>query len=441
MKQDVAIVVGASIAGLLAAHVLTRHFNKVILIDRDELDMQTRERRGVPQGSHAHILHSSGLAVFESYFPGFTEQMVSNGAQPIEALVDGIAVMGGQRLARRKSGLHTIFCTRPLLEMHVRRRVLAGQTILLKAGCSASLIGDANQISGVMLSHRSRATEEFFKADLVVDASGRGTRTRAWMRSVGLPSAPEERIKIDVTYTTGVYQRDDKLLEGEPVLLVSATPPNRRCGGVIAQEGGRYKVTIAGYLGEKAGATHEAMLEFAKGMPSQEIADFLARATPIGEPIVTTYPASVRSRYERLKLFPRNLLVVGDALCSFNPIFGQGMSVAALEAKLLDRQFDLGCFSPTNFFRAAAKIVDAPWNIVATSDLQFEGVQGDRGIGFALLSTLLPRLITAASRNSEVALSLIRVLQLAAPNYHLLSPQMLCRILVHGRPDKYRSEG
>jgi 2-polyprenyl-6-methoxyphenol hydroxylase-like FAD-dependent oxidoreductase len=271
---------------------------------------------------------------------------------------------------------------------------------------------------------------------LVVDATGRGSQLPRWLKQLGYPTPDEQRVRADVLYTSCYVRRKLSHFAGDPAFIITPSPPSRRGAAVLAVEGDRYIVSLCGYLGEPGPSDYAGMVEYARGMQPQDLYTFLCAAEPLSEPVQMRDPESRWRRYDRLSSFPEGLLVCGDALCSFNPAYAQGMSVAALEAEALsaclrggDRRL------AARFFRAATALLAAPWSITVGADLAFPGVTGDRPFGTALVNAYLTRVHRAAGRDARVALARMRVTHLLAAPHTLLTPSMIARVLrFGGRP-------
>jgi 2-polyprenyl-6-methoxyphenol hydroxylase-like FAD-dependent oxidoreductase len=335
-------------------------------------------------------------------------------------------------MRRAPSSLHAYGLSRPLLEQVVRERVAALPGVTLTDGCEAvglTTTADRRRVTGVRLRDRD-GTDRTLRADLTVDAGGRGTRSPVWLAELGYPPAPEEQVRVDVTYVTRVYRREPHQLEGLLGALTNAIPGQPRGGIVAPQEGERFAVAISGVLGEEPPTDDAGMLAFADTLPAPQIGALLRGAQPLGAPAKMRFPASVRRRYERLRRFPAGYLVVADALCSFNPVYGQGITVAALEALLLRRLLARGPDRLARpFFRRAARVIDGPWAISSGSDLRFPAVTGPRPARVRLVNAYLPRLHAAATRDPTLGAAFLRVLNLVDPPARLLAPSVLGRVL------------
>ena len=427
------VVLGASLGGLFAARALSDSFERVTLVERDRLPVGFEHRKGVPQSRHTHGLLSAGYRVIEDYFPGITEQLGASGALTGDAMDDSRYCIGGQLLKKTSSDLRSITVSRPVLEGHIRRRVLGLPNVDVIDNCDVlGLEGDANEVRGVRILRRTDGSaEERLSADLVVDATGRGSRMPAWLEALGVAPPEEERVRVDISYTTGIYPRRPDHAGGDRVLIVGATPPNRRCGVAVAFEKEHFIVTLVGYLGERAPTDPAAFAAFALTLPSPMLHEIVRDDNPTGELVTAKFPHSQRRRYEKLRHFPKGLLVFGDALCSFNPIHGQGISVAALEANLLGECVRNGGSSWRKFFAGAARIIDMPWAIAVGNDLRFDEVEGKRSRTARLQNAYIARLLAAATVDPVVALAFIRVVHLIEPLPSLFAPAVLLRVLRH----------
>ena len=427
-----AIVLGASMSGLMAARVLCDHFEHVTVLDRDRLPTAAQPRKGVPQGNHAHGLLCSGRQAVERMFPGAVAELIARGAIDSELSQDVCFFNEGAALAHFPSELRTLLLSRALFEGHLRERLQRVANVSVRDGMEAvELIATGRIVRGVRVKARDSAdATHTLPAELVVDATGRGSRLSGWLESMGFAPAPEERVRIDLRYTSCVYRRRPDQAGGYNGLIAAVAPPNPRSGVVLAQEGDRWIVTLVGYLGAAAEPTHEGMREFARGLPSPEIYELLSSAEPLGEPICMRFPFSQRRHYEQLRDFPDGLLAVGDTLCSFNPSFGQGMSVAAQQALVLASCLERGT-GPLwkRLFRESAKLIDTPWTIAVGADLGFPEVEGKRTVVGHLIGRYVNALRRGAVHDAELGHAFLRVAQLLDEPSALLAPELMLRTL------------
>ena len=430
-----AVVIGGSVAGLLAARVLSDHFDRVTIVERDRLPAGADNRKGVPHGRHAHALLPRGHMILERLFPGLSGDLVSLGAMTGDrGLVTRRHVPGGY-LARFVTGKPGLYASRALLEGQLRRRVreLANVSVLEEHAVTGLLHDEAERhVSGATAGKRTEGSPvQELLADLVVDASGRGSRAPAWLEEMGYKPPHEERIEIGVGYTTRLYRSRPDDLPGTKICIIQPEPPRGRCAGAMFRiEGERWMVTLAGWLGERAPTDEAGFVEFARGLPAPDIYDVIKDAEALGEAVKYNFPANLRRRFEHLRRLPEGYLVVGDAMCSFNPIYGQGMSVSALEAEALDECLRKGHDGlPRRFYRRVSKIIDTPWKLAAGADFAHPGVTGNRGRANGIVNWYVGKLQRAATRDEAVCRAFMMVTGLISPPATLFHPRIAFRVL------------
>lgn len=435
-----AIVVGGSIAGLLAARVLSDHFTQVTVVERDQLPPVGSHRRGVPQSYHTHCLFASGRQTMEKLLPGLTEGLVEQGASLPDLQGECRWYLGGHRMRQATIGAQALLVGRPLLEGAIRDRVRAIDTVSVRGGCEvAGLVMDdtGQSVTGVrLLATDKGGAEETVSADLVVDATGRGARGVAWLREAGFAAPDEDRVQVDLVYTTRRFRRRPDHMGHDRAIIIT-TGDNRRGGCMNAQEGDTWIVTLFGYAGEQAPLDLEGFTEFAGSLDSKDIYDVVRDAEPVGDGVSIRYPVSRRRHYEGLNRFPDRYLVFGDALCSFNPVYAQGMSVAATEAQLLSDCLREGLHLPgadgrsalaEGFFAGAAPLLDVVWAMAVSGDLKFPEVKGVRTAGLEEANAFMDQVYLAASRDLEVARSVVRLVNLESGPEVLEDPAFVERV-------------
>jgi hypothetical protein len=274
--------------------------------------------------------------------------------------------------------------------------------------------------------------DEDIPADLVVDATGRGSRAPAWLAGWGYPRVDEERIKINLTYTTRYYQLSHDPFDGDQSINPVASPAHPRGAFFTLLPGNRAQLSLTGVLGDQPPTDPAGFLAYVRSLPVPDIYDAIRDAEPLGDPVTHRFPASLRRRYELLPDFPDRLLVMGDAVCSFNPVYGQGMTVAAMEAMTLREQLRLGPPQPRRFFADIARIIDVPWDIAAGGDLAFPEVAGRRTAKVRLGNAYMARVQRAMTRDPRVTTAFMRVAGLLDPPQALMRPGMLLRVLRNG---------
>jgi len=420
--SDHAIVLGASLAGLLTGRVLAEVYKQVTVVERDALPPAGQQRKGVPHGRHLHGLHPRGREILDGLFPGFTAEVTAAGAVCCDVLADAQWVLSGHQLKQRHAGLPALLASRPFLEGHVRERVFGLPNVRVLDGHSAAGLLAAREgrgVTGVRVSDAEGKPEEI-DADLVVDASGRGSRAPRWLSELGYQAPAQDRVEIGLGYATRTYRLRPGAMNGDRLILTAGTLASPRFGGLAAVEGGRHILTLGGICGDYPPTDPAGFADFASGLPTGAIAAAIDGAEPLDEPVPFRFPVSTRNRYERLPEFPAGLLVIGDAVCSFNPVYGQGMTVAAMQALALHRHIGAGTARPASrFFK----------DIAVGADLAFPQVPGPRPAKVRFVNAYLPRLHAAAASDGELALAMIRVIGLKDRPEGLLRPDRMLRVL------------
>lgn len=422
-----ATVIGGSMAGLLATRILADHYQEVTLLERDVFPPIGEQRRGVPQGRHTHGLLASGCQVLEGLFPGISNALTEAGALTGDIVRDARWFHEGACLSRVTSGLDGLLMSRPLLEGMVRSRVLSLPNVRTRNNCEVEGLAaseDRHRVTGI------KTAGETLLADLTIDATGRGSQSPHWLEAIGYRRPPEERVEIALGYTTRFFRRRREDLNGDMGAIIPPTPLGKRGGVMLAQEGGRWTVTLIAHFGNYAPHELPGFIEFARNLPAPYIYEVIRSAEPVSEPASARFPASVRRRYENLERFPEGYLVFGDAISSFNPIYGQGMSVAALQAVQLAKSLaegsgDLG----RRFFARAAKVTDIPWSIAAGNDLRMPETVGPRNAGVNFVNWYMAKLHKAAHRDPVPALAFHKVANLLAEPASVLHPRVALRVL------------
>jgi 2-polyprenyl-6-methoxyphenol hydroxylase-like FAD-dependent oxidoreductase len=431
MNTKHAVVIGASMAGLLTARVLSQHFERVTLLERDELPTLGQGRKGVSQGAHAHGLLGRGREILEGFFPGLTKDLVVLGAtsQDIQKYVRWY--IDGAAIAQGSSGLYGLAVSRPLLEGYIRGRVVGLPNVHLFENCTVTevLHSPENSIGGIRFLHRAKKVIELLTTDLIVDCTGRGSQTPQWLETHGYQKPPEERVHIGVGYATGHFERHPDELSGLSGVIVSRSQDCPRGAAMIAQENERWILSLGGWLGDQPPTDLDGFRSYANTLPSWEVREVVSKNRLIGEIVPYNYPASKRWHYHKLGRFPKGFLVLGDALCSFNPIYGQGMTSAALQALVLQLELQKGKDNlAQRFFSSANNIVDIPWQMAVGKDLSNPAIQGARSQKMRLTQTYLKHLMPVAWQDPEVAKAFLQVTNLLNAPTSLMSPDILWRV-------------
>lgn len=426
-RRERAVVIGGSVAGVLAAHVLAGHYDEVVVLDRDDIPGGPEHRGGVPQGRHAHGLLARGRLVIDELVPGTTEALVGQGARLAEVGRDGVWCFTERPLASFDSDMRMLMVSRPLLEWHLRDRLVARPGVEVREDTSVidlAFSGDGRRVAGVVLQARDGLVSQVLTADLVVDATGRASRTPEWLSRRGYLPPYEEVRRVDKRYATRRFRSDPDL----PAAAAVAAQPGLPRGGVMLQlEGGAHVVSLAGFEGTRPPVDLIEFRGYARSLANPVIGDLIEGLTPLEEATTYRFPANRRRRYERLARFPDGLVVTGDALCAFDPVYGQGMTVAALAAQELERVLaEPGPDLSRRFHAQVARHVDTPWSIAAG------GVPDQDArvpVANRVLGSYLPRLLRAGADDPGLAHAFQRVSHLMDPPITLLAPTRVARVL------------
>jgi 2-polyprenyl-6-methoxyphenol hydroxylase-like FAD-dependent oxidoreductase len=436
-----AVVIGGSIAGLLTARVLSEHFAKVLILERDAAPESPASRKGIPQGRHVHLLLETGLKVMDTLFPGLKQELRSAGAALIDAARDTAWYHHGTWKPRYSSGIETVLCTRPHLEWVVRQRVAALPNVELRYDISVEEpLADAERthITGVRLT--GPGGEERLMADLVVDASGRGSRTPRWLEALGYGKPEVEEVGIDLAYTSRFYEPPaGEAFDWKLMIQYPRSPESWRSGVIMSVEGGRWIVSLTGYFGDHAPTDEQGFMDFVRSLPTRDIATALDGAVAMSPPVTHKIPKSQWLHYERLPRFPEGFVVLGDAACAFNPVFGQGMTVAGQGAQLLGACLaeqarrspgDLRGLS-RRFQKKLAPLIHLPWFLATTMDLHYPQTRGKRMPGLGVLHGILGTVLDMTSLNEQAYHQLFQVLHLRCGPEALLKPRLLGSLVAY----------
>lgn len=428
--QKRAVVIGASMAGLLAARVLVDQGAAVTLVDRDELPDAPSPRKGVPQGRHAHGLLASGESVLRELFPGLLEELVAGGAQPVTTASGRWWQFGGYRTAA-PAAPDAVFLSRPFLEDGVRRQVLARPEVTIVHGSVLGLLHGGGRVAGVDADIDGEHTH--LVADLVVDTSGRGSPSARWLEALGYPTIPVSQVHIDMGYATRLMHRTPGRLPGKTwVVTISDPARSKRFGVAFPIEGDRWIVTLGGAHRDHAPTDEEAFAAWSETLPTGDVADILRNEQPAGPIVTHRFPSSQRRHFERIKRHPAGFVALGDAICSFNPVYGQGMSSAAQQAIALrtclaEADWDSAAL-PSRFYRAAAKVIANPWAVTVGADFGFPETTGPKPPMVDTVNRYVKKAVIAAQYDSDVATSLWLVQNLLAPPPSLMKPPLFLKV-------------
>jgi 2-polyprenyl-6-methoxyphenol hydroxylase-like FAD-dependent oxidoreductase len=436
-----AVVLGASMGGLFAARVLSEFFRTVTVVERDALPDDPANRRGVPQGRHTHLLLPRGAQIVEELFPGILDELVADGTPvwidgdlcKIHLSVGGHEVLRSGKMAIEPKAMAMYLPSRPLLECHVRRRVQAMPNVTILGGRDVAELmanSDCSHVTGARVVNRDGGAEQELAADLVVDAMGRGAHTPAFLESHGYGRPDEDHIAMRTTYASQRLQIPRGTLNEK---FVNISPVQGRPTGMflVGNENDTWIFTVFGMLGHEPPRDLAGMLSFAKDYAPERLLDAVRAGEPIGEATQHRMPSSQWRRYDKMRRFPDGLLVSGDAIASFNPIYGQGMTVSALDAAALRDCLRRGSTDlPRRYFQASAKPVGVAWQLAAGSDLAFPEVEGKRSPSMRVTNRLVDLVLTACESDAVVCGRFFKVNGLVDSPVRLLHPEFIYRVTV-----------
>ncbi|TDD94342.1 NAD(P)/FAD-dependent oxidoreductase [Actinomadura rubrisoli] len=407
-----AIVIGGGLAGLLSAHVLTSHFDEVTVIERDQPDDGPHSTS--PQRDHLHLLWGRGSATIDRLVPGFGRHLTDHGAVHL-SLPRDVGWLGPAGWLRPVAAARAVTCGKALIDTAVRHHMATVGRL-----CPATVTGliiQRRRVTGVRYLLPADPTPHSLPADLVIDASGRASRTPHWLRSEGLPPPRENVLNAGFSYSSRRYKLPPGLLAERKGLFL---PPDahgvRRGGALYRQEEGQVICTMAGIGDDAPGTDPESFLDFARDLRSPAIHQVIRDAEPLNP--VATFRRTVNRRREfgDPARTPEGLIAVGDAACTLNPLYGHGMSVAAFQAAALHRHLtSQGPHLDTaRLQRALDACANSAWAIAAGEDRQYlaAALTSPR----TWLTHHFVRTIAAAStRQSAACQSLISVIALDRP--------------------------
>jgi 2-polyprenyl-6-methoxyphenol hydroxylase-like FAD-dependent oxidoreductase len=428
-----AVVIGGSLAGLLAARALRDHVDEVVLVDRDTFPAGAEPRKGVPQARHLHLLLVRGAQILDELLPGLTGELAAAGAVAVEWPGDMLWQAPAGWSSRFGGSVSLLSCRRELLESCVRRRVFADERLqVLEATDVTGLLANPDQsaVTGVQLRDRNDGAHRSLEARLVVDASGRDSNTPEWLAEIGYAPPRATVINSFLGYASRIYARPDDLdTDWKALFLQPRAPHTTRGAGLFPIDGDRWHVTLAG-AGRDYPPTDEAgFLAFAKGLRAPILFEAIKDARPLTPISGYRRTESQLRHYDELERWPDQFVVLGDALCAFNPIYGQGMSVAAEAALALDRWLRAAT-STRDLQRTLARTVAIPWLLATGEDFRYPTTEGGRpGPIVKLTHRYLDRVVAVATVDEVVLDAFVSVVHLVRPPSTLFKPGILARVL------------
>ncbi|QYD73645.1 FAD-dependent monooxygenase [Paraburkholderia edwinii] len=433
-----AIVIGAGIGGLAVAAALANHFGQVVVLERDELPAEVRPRPGAAQTRHLHVLLSGGAAALAELFPGVHTRLIEAGAQLADVGADAnFELAGTPKLPRRELNIYSWQLSRPLLEAVLREQLRERENVQLRELSRVIEIvpDENNRAAGVRVESREGKHDEL-DALLVIDASGRGVPTLDFLKATGRPLPTETTVGTDLTYGTTVYSFPDGAEPDFKQAWVHGKAPEQgRAGFLVKRENGLWDAVLAGRLGDVPPIEDDAFLAFADTLPNQAISTALRRGRREAPIVRFGYPESRWRHFADLTDFPVGLLPLGDAVCNTNPVFGQGMTVAAKEAVMLHRLLaesgghasSLETIGPA-FLKEMEDLVKTPWSGATALDLAYPQTKGERPADMRQRSEYQAGVMKLAAVDPDVHRLMVEVRHLVKPANLLHTPDLQQRV-------------
>ena len=438
-KENHALIIGGSMGGLLAARVLAERFQKVTILDRDSFPETPEHRNGVPQSHHAHGILARGQQIMAELFPGIIQELREAGATTEGSLV---MVSPAGKLPLYEEDGEGVWASRVLLEHHVRARLKAlhNVTFISQAEVTDLITSpDKRRVTGVNIRYRkAQSGPEQLHADLVVDVSGRHSKAPAWLEALGYDALSEEVINSGLGYASRYYKKPENFPAEWAGILMNGRPPhNPKAGLILPIENDVWHVTLAGFAGNFPPTDEEGFMAWAKDLPDPSLYEAIRVAEPLTPIRGYRTPTNRLRRFEKLARRPAGFIVMGDAVCAFNPIYGQGITTRALEALALQEVLRTSSDATDETFarrvqKAVSKVVVAPWTVATGENLRWQGVQLD-GAGADFGTKLIHRygdlFLSQALHDKALSATYQRMINMLEPPSALMKPSAMLRVL------------
>jgi 2-polyprenyl-6-methoxyphenol hydroxylase-like FAD-dependent oxidoreductase len=432
-----ALVIGGSMAGLLAGRVLADHFERVTVVERDRFPEGPGFRKGVPQSHHVHVLMTRGRQIVERLFPGLEESLLKAGAELIDSAEDFEFLTPAGFGPRFRSGIPFLQGSRELLEFAVRERVTSIPQVRFLEGTDVTGLlpaTDDEAVAGVRVRYRDAGKGEGIFADLIVDASGRNSNASRWLEELGYESPEETVVDARLGYASRLYERSEYSARDWKALLVQAAPPDITRGGVLYPiEGGRWIAGLSGVGGDYPPTDEEGFMEFARSLRTPLLYEAIKEAKPLSSIHGYRTTKNRRRHYEKLSRQPQNFLVTGDAASAFNPVYGQGMTTAAIGAETLEEtlreRHDPAGLSG-RFQRRLAKATAGAWLLATGQDFRVRGVEGaSPNVAARLTHPYMDRVLELSLKDLAVRRILLEVFHMLKPPTVLFGAPVAAKVL------------
>ena len=420
------IVVGASVTGLVAAAAAARAGRRVLLLDRDEPTDGPEARRTVPHARQIHALLDAGRLTLEELLPGIFDEIEADGGGRVDY---------GRGMRWYHSGAFKVVCDTPfraqvqsrgMLEQHIRRRVCALDGVEVRYGTKITgLLGDARQVRGVLT-----ASGDELVADVVICATGRSALAQRWLEGIGVPAPPVKTVDLNLGYATRLFSLPAAWPEDRWMWVTYGTrPKTTRHGLAFRVEGDRVQIALAGYEGDLPPTDLEGFREFAAGLELPELGGLIDQCMPLDEGVRFSVPQQTRRAFHRVPM-PRGVVVLGDAACALDPVFGQGMTVAALQAGCVGRELRRSTVDTRRLQRKTAAVSLRAWLITSVEAARYRPAAKQSGIpGVTLLHRWLDAVYAASAHDPGVHIGFLDVMNLHKPAAWLFHPRVVAGVV------------
>ncbi|HLW70258.1 MAG TPA: hypothetical protein VKS22_06525 [Candidatus Binataceae bacterium] len=438
-----AIVIGGSLAGLMAARVLADHFDHVTVLERDHVEDRPALRKSIPQGSHAHVLLLGGQQAMSRLYPGFVDRLLSLGTVRVHVGREFVVLtptgkaysFGGAVREARDLGITFHYQSRGLLEHCVRQCTLESPNVSFEGDCIVRRpIFRDGRVRGVICGRDGDIKP--LVGDLVVDAGGRGSRAQGWLRQVGFAPPEETTVGVDFAYSSARFVAPDYAEPAQVFAALGPGPDYPKAAYLVPLEDGVRLLTLGGRFGDYPPTDEAGFLAFAKSLHTPKIHEIVMNAERVSEITHHSYPTAFRRHYERMPTFPDGFLVIGDALCSFNPVYGQGMSSAALQAEALQHVLNERAEGPAPleglapaFFTKAAEVITTPWLLATISDFAYPQTRGVQPPGLEESGRYFAAVEALSADDAKLQALIVEVFSLAKPLSALSEEPLRSRVL------------
>lgn len=433
-----AIVIGGSVAGLVAARVLADLFQEVVILERDTFPTNGPDyRKGVPQARHQHIMLTKGREVFEQLFPGFDAALAQTGAELADLTGDMMLFSPVGLWPRFRSGIVLRLASRIQIDwilLGFLRRMKAVR--ILENTRVLSLAFNAGVVTGVALENGTTLA-----ADWVVDASGRGSLAPKWLQTAGFDAAPEETIDAKLGYASRFYERSADFPTDFKAIVMAPVPlSNPRGVGMWQVEGNRWLLTLLGIAGHFPPTDEAGFTQFASELADPVVVNTMRHAKPCSDIVSFKGTANRWRHFEHTKGLPERFVVIGDAFCAFSPFYGQGMTMAARSALTMREALikHTACPKPnfgaaqTQYFAKAAAAFGAPWTLATGEDLRWPTTTGAKpGLVTRASHRVMDMLLPLSASSTLLVRNFLRISNMTASPATLLDPRILLQLLWH----------